>query len=152
MRAVSIRICLALTIILAAGQSAWPATQLVISSVERNVMLACVPLAEGGYFSLEFINSIYLAPVRETYRYEPPAIAVVRVDSPSAGVFEYYGLETDGTGTAELHRTAPELILRSHDYTNHLITVGTRQIYLKGLIPDGEAAIVRVRIGEGCGP
>jgi hypothetical protein len=152
MRPVSIGICLALTILFVAGRSGWPATQLVISSVERQVTIACLPLAEGSDFSLEFINSIYLTPVRETYRSEPPGIAIVKVESPSAGVFEYYGLETDGTGVATLHRTTPEIRIRSHDYKNHLLIAGDRRVYLKELIPDGEAAIIRVRTGENCGP
>ncbi len=83
-------------------------------------VLTRLPVEPGVPFSLEFINSIYLAPVRETLVYEPPGgISIVMVESPSDGVFEYYGLEPDGTGKALMHRQVGDFKLRSHDYTNH---------------------------------
>jgi hypothetical protein len=114
--------------------------------------LTRLPVEPGVPFSLEFINSIYLAPVRETLVYEPPGgISIVMVESPSDGVFEYYGLEPDGTGKALMHRQVGDFKLRSHDYTNHRLTVAGQAIHLKGLVPNGEPILVRVQVGAECG-
>jgi hypothetical protein len=100
-------------------------------------------------FELSFINSIYGAPVRETLVYEAGrGVFLTRVESPSAAVFEYYGLMPDsggnGAGVATLRRRVGEIRLRSHDYEHHRLVAGGSTIRLKGLIEDGKAAVVRV--------
>jgi hypothetical protein len=131
---------------------AWPCTYLTVSGGEPERVLGCLPLEKGVLFHLEFMNSIYLAPVRETFVYEPSeGICLVKVESPSAGVFEYYRLIPDGPGTALLHRPVGEFRLRSHDYEHHRLTVGEKSLRLKGLVPDGEPLVVRVRTtDDGC--
>jgi len=134
---------------------AWPAAYVVLSGGEPERVLACLPLEKGTPFYLEFINSIYLAPVREIFEYEPSeGICLVKVESPSAGVFEYYGLVPDRPGTAILRRPVGEFRLRSHDYEHHRLVVGEKSLRLKGLVPDGEPLLVRVRSvrTEGCNP
>jgi len=151
---------LRITIFLTAGAlvpaaAAWPATYVVLSGGEPERVLACLPLEKGTPFYLEFINSIYLAPVREIFEYEPSdGICLVKVESPSAGVFEYYGLVPDRPGTAILRRPVGEFRLRSHDYEHHRLVVGEKSLRLKGLVPDGEPLLVRVRSvrTEGCNP
>ncbi len=113
--------------------------------------LACLPIRAGEEFDLQFINSIYKAPVKETMTYRPgEGIVLIRVESPSAGVFEYYGLPTDGSGQARLHRTVGEFRVRSYDYEHHRLSAGKKSIRLKGLVPDGEPLIVRVAPGRSC--
>lgn len=125
---------------------------LEICGQESEKPLIRLPLKPGVPFSLEFINSIYLAPVRETLLYDPSeGVSVVMVESPSDGVFEYYGLESDGTGTALMHRRVGDLKLRSHDYENHRIRIGDQTIHLKGVVPNGETLMLRVRSDEKCG-
>lgn len=118
---------------------------------------ACLPVRAGERFQLEFINSIYGAPVREVFVYEPgPGIVLVRVESPSPGVFEYYGLTPEaggnGSGSASLRRVIGEIRLRSHDYGHHLVRLGKRSIRLKGLVADGAAAVIRVETTGDEGP
>ena len=130
------------------AQAAWPETYLALSGGEPERVLACLPLEAKTQFHLEFINSIYLALVRETFEYVPAeGIYLIEVESPSAGVFEYYGLEPDGSGIAKLHRPVGEIRLRSHDYEHHRVTAGGKSIRLKELVPDGEPLRVSVRAG-----
>jgi hypothetical protein len=146
MRTLRIAIFLAAATSVLTAAAAWPGTYLAVSGGEPERVLACLPLEKGVPFYLEFINSIYLAPVRETFVYEPSeGICLVKVESPSAGVFEYYGLIPDRPGTALLHRPIGEFGLRSHDYEHHRLTVGEKSLRLKGLVPDGEPLVVRVR-------
>jgi hypothetical protein len=117
----------------------------------------CLPVRPGELFELEFINSIYGAPVRETFKYEPGrGIVLVRVESPSPGVFEYYGLTPEGggngSGSASVRRVIGEITLRSHDYEHHVIRLGGKSIRLKGLVADGAAAMIRVETAEGKRP
>lgn len=128
-----------------------PAASLVLLDGKQGRMLTCLPLEPGGSFSLEFINSIYLAPVKETLVYEPAeGIMIVKVESPSAGVFEYYGLEPDGSGQATLRRPVGDIRLRTMDYVYHRLTVGERRLDLKGLVPDGEPLVVKA-LASDCG-
>ncbi len=121
------------------------AAHLEIAHVETQRVIARLPLEQGATFSLEFINSIYEAPVRETFVYEPrDRICLIKVESPSPGVFEYYRLIPDQHGIASLYRPVGEFTLRSHDYEHHRFNVGERTIRLKGLVPDGEAVTVRI--------
>jgi hypothetical protein len=148
-----ITIVLAVVACVMMAQAAWPGTYLAVSGGESERVLACLPLEAGTQFHLEFVNSIYLAPVRETFVHAPAeGMCLVKVESPSAGVFEYYGLEPDGSGIARLHRPVGEIRLRSHDYENHRLSAGDKSIRLKGLVPDGEPLLVSVRTGVSCGP
>jgi len=123
--------------------------QLVFLSEEPERVLACISIETGSPIHLEFINSIYLAPVRETLVYtEADGITIVRVESPSAGVFEYYGLEPDSSGSAELHRKVGRIRIRSSSYENHRLTAGGRTIRLKEIAGGGEPVIVEVRSKE----
>lgn len=131
------------------AQAAVPVYRLAIAAEEPEREVACMPIAAGQEFQLEFINSIYLAPVAETMIYRPgEGILLVRVESPSAGVFEYYGLPTDGTGVIMLQRKIGEMKLRSHDYQHHRVRVGENVLRLKGLVADGEPLVVKVERGE----
>ena len=137
--------CLAVAFSAIAGQAVPPAAQLTVRGGEPEKSLACLPLEAGGWFHLSFVNSIYLAPVRETFVYEPAqGVFLVMVESPSAGVFEYYGLVPDKPGVAYMRRTVGEIRIRSHDYVNHRLTVGDRSISLKGLVEDGEPLTIKV--------
>lgn len=152
MRSICIGMYLVLATWMLSSQAAWPATQLVISGGEPERTLLCLPLEAGTSFHLEFINSIYLAPVRETLIYEPAeGISIIRVESPSAGVFEYYGLTPDGSGTAIMRRSVGEIRIRSHDYENHRLTVGDKSVRFKGLVADGESVTIKVLTGNNCG-
>jgi hypothetical protein len=124
---------------------------ITVEAEEPDRVVASLPLEAGEVFHLEFINSIYLEPVKETYQYTPPeGIMAILVESPSAGVFEYYGLVPDGSGVSRVNTRAKELRVRSHDYRNHRLSTGTRSLSLKGLVPDGEPLVIRIREGERC--
>lgn len=148
-------LCLSLTlailVVFTGGCAGRQYTCLVFLGEGSDRALARLPLGAGEPFTLEFINSIYLAPVRETLVYEPSeGISIVMVESPSAGVFEYYGLEPDGTGKALMRKRVGDIKLRSHDYTNHRITTGDKTVQLNGLVPNGEPIIMRVRVSPEC--
>jgi hypothetical protein len=130
--------------------AAWSGTYLMLRGRVPDRVLGCLPLETGTPFYLEFMNSIYLAPVRETFVFEPSeGICLVKVQSPSAGVFEYYGLIPDQPGLAFLYRPVGEFTLRSHDYEHHRLVVGEKSLRLKGLIADGEPLSVTVQVGHG---
>jgi hypothetical protein len=130
----------------AAGPSV---TQLVILRDEPVKVLACLPIETGTPFYLEFINSIYLAPVRETLVYtEADGILITRVESPSAGVFEYYGLESDSSGSVDLHRKVGKITIRSFSYENHRLTAGGKTIHFKDIVGGGQAVVVEIRETE----
>ena len=131
-----------------------PALQLVVLNDEPRKVLACLPLEAGAPFYLEFINSIYLAPVKETLVYtEAEGVMVVEVESPSAGVFEYYGLESDRTGVVRLHRSVGEIRIRSHSYENHRLTAGGRTLLFKEITDGGRLLVVEVWAHDrSCGP
>jgi len=120
-------------------------------SGDEGKVLSSLVVEDGAVIHLDFINSIYLAPVRETFLYESgKGLSIIRVESPSAGVFEYYRLEPDSPNAAELHRHVGTIRLRSHDYKNHTLTVGRSVIRLKGLTVDGDPLTVGVREGAAC--
>jgi hypothetical protein len=124
---------------------------LTVTGGNQESVLAAVPVEAGTPFSLTFVNSIYGEPVKETYVYEPSeGILSIRVESPSAGVFEYYGLEPDGTGVAALRRRVGPIRVRSHDYTGHILAVGGKEISLKGLVPGGEPLTIKVGEDGAC--
>jgi hypothetical protein len=121
---------------------------ITVEAKEPDRIVASLPLQPGEVFYLQFINSIYREPVKETYRYDPDpsgSIVSILVESPSAAVFEYYGLIPDGSGKATVCTRVKEIRVRSHDYRNHRLSTGTRTLVLKGLVLDGEPLIIRVR-------
>ena len=126
---------------------------LEISADDREKALVRLPVKAGAVVHLDFINSIYLAPVKETFLYEPrKGFFIIGVASPSAGVFEYYRLETDSPGSARLYRHVGSIRLRSHNYENHTLTVGANIIRLKGLVPDGDPLTITVKDDAVCKP
>jgi hypothetical protein len=132
-----------------AAADASSAVCLVISQDDPRKEIKRLPVEPGVEFHLEFINSIYRAPVRETMVYEPgQGIALTKVESPSAGVFEYYGLTTgkgqNGSGVLPIRRVVGEIRLRSHNYEHHRLVVGGRIVRLKGLVRDGEPLIIKI--------
>jgi hypothetical protein len=133
MRTLLIAIFLTAATSVLTAAAAWPGTYLVVSGGEPERVLACLPLEKGTSFYLEFINSIYLAPVRETLEYEPSeGICLVRVESPSAGVFEYYGLIPYRPDTALLHRPVGQFRLRSQIMSITDWSLGERAFGSKG--------------------
>jgi hypothetical protein len=120
-------------------------------SPEREV--AALPLGRETAIHLDFINSIYLAPVRETFVYDPAeGLCLTQIETPSAGVFEYYGLVPDPSGRIRMQRRLGPIRLLSHDYQNHWLTVGERRLHLKGLVEDGRPLVLTVRTEGECGP
>jgi|DewCreStandDraft_4_1066084.scaffolds.fasta_scaffold127228_2 hypothetical protein len=96
-------------------------------------------LESGQVFQLEHRNSIYDAPVRETYRLETSGRLVqVELASPSAGVFEYYGFDPPQTGKVILKREVSVIRLRSTSFQDHLLRVGGRTIRLQDLAQPGQ--------------
>ncbi len=123
----------------------------LVLSNEQGKRMACLPLQPGEPIDLDFINSIYQAPVRETFIYVPgEGLVLTQVASPSAGVFEYYGLEWDGSGISQMRRRVGEIRILSSDYENHSIRVGGKNISLKQLVKDGEPVLMKVEEGN-CG-
>jgi hypothetical protein len=153
MRIVRIVFWLALVAWPMTGWAAGPGAWLVLSSDEPGKVLSCLPMEAGVPFYLEFVNSIYGAPVRETFVYRPAeGLFVIKVESPSAAVFEYYGLIPEKSGAALLRRRLDEIRLLSHDYESHRLTVGDVSLRLKGFVADGRTLIIRVRTSETCQP
>ena len=133
------------------GCKAWFTPCLVLLKGESGRVIARLPFNPHGPITLEFINSIYLAPVRETLMFEPPGdMYIIMVESPSQAVFQYYGLESDPTGKALLHRKVEKIRIRSSDYDNHRITVGKQTFHLKGAVPNGELVILSVQCDSHC--
>jgi hypothetical protein len=125
----------------AAGPDAW----LVIATDRPEKVVACLPLQAGEPFHLEYINSIYLQPVRESYVYEQgEGLFIIQVETPSVGVFEYLGLIPDEPGKARLRRKLGDIRLLSSDYRTHRLTVSGTGLRLKGLGSDGLPLILKV--------
>jgi hypothetical protein len=147
-----ISLTLAILIVVIGGCAGKQKACLEVFGEEPETVLVRLPIEPGAPFTLEFINSIYLAPVRETLVYNPSeGTSIVMVESPSDGVFEYYGIEPDGTGRARMNRRVGDIKLRSHDYGNHRITVGGQMLKLNGLVPNGEPIFMRIRVSAECG-
>jgi len=124
---------------------------LVVSAGDGGRPLVSLPVEDGCIVRLDFINSIYLAPVRETFLHETGrGLSIIRVESPSAGVFEYYRIETGGP-LAELYRNVGSIRLKSHDYKNHTVTVGERVLRLEDFAAGGDPLTISVLDG-GCAP
>jgi hypothetical protein len=125
----------------AAGPDAW----LVLATDGPEKVVACLPLQAGEPFHLDYINSIYLQPVRESFVYEQgEGLFIIQVETPSVGVFEYLGLIPDEPGKARLRRKLGDIRLLSSDYRTHRLTVSGTDIRLKGLGPDGLPMILKV--------
>lgn len=154
---VLLRLTILLAMLAASGASAAGAatgTSLVVLNGESGKPLACMPIEAGVPFYFDFVNSIYLAPVRETLVYrETEGVSVIRVESPSAGVFEYYGLEPDSTGVAVMHRSVGNIRVRSSSYENHRLTVGGKVLRIKEIAEGGQPILIEVRERSGgCNP
>ena len=105
----------------------------------------CLELETGQAFQLEHRNSIYDAPVRETYVLgERGRLIQVELASPSAGVFEYYGFDPPPAGKVALHQEVSVIRLRSMSYQNHLLRLGGRTIRLEGLAQPGQGLRLEV--------
>jgi hypothetical protein len=125
----------------AAGQDAW----LILATERPERVVACLPLQSGEPFHLDYINSIYLQPVRESFVYEQgEGFFIIQVETPSVGVFEYLGLITDEPGKARLRRKLGEIRLLSSDYHTHRLTVSGEALSLKGLSHGGLPLILKV--------
>ena len=134
--------CLALWVMPGMAGALW----ICVEAEDSARVVASLRIEPEGTFSLRFINSIYLAPVKETYRYVPSeGIVAVLVESPSAGVFEYYGLVPDGSGASAVYTRASEIRVRSSDYHHHRLSTGGEEISLNGLVPGGEPLVIRVK-------
>lgn len=147
--ALYIRVFIAILFLLSllfGGCSVWRTPCLVLSNEESGRVMARLPVSPQEPIIFEFINSIYLAPVRETLMFESPeSLYIVMVESPSQDVFYYYGLEPDFTGKAMMRRRVEDVRLRSSDYSNHRIKAGKRVLHLKEIVPDGESVLLEVR-------
>jgi hypothetical protein len=133
------------------GCTVWHTSCLVLLDGESGKVIARLPFNPQEPITLEFINSIYHAPVRETLILEPPGnLYIVKVESPSQDVFRYYALEPDSTGKVMLHRKVEKVRLRSYDYSTHRITAGNRTLHLKGVVPDGESILLDVAFQPDC--
>ena len=106
---------------------------------ERRALLCRLEMEEGEVFHLEHRNSIYLAPVRETYRVEAGGrMRQTGLESPSAGVFEYYGFDPPREGRVDLWQTVGPIRMRSMSYEHHRLLTGGRVLALRDLARPGE--------------
>lgn len=125
----------------AAGPDAW----LVLTTDGSEKVVACLPLQAGVPFHLNYINSIYLQSVRESFVYEQgEGLFIIQAETPSVGVFEYLGLIPDEPGKARLRRKLGDIRLLSSDYQTHRLTVSGTGLRLKGLGFDGLPLILKV--------
>ncbi|MEI7670782.1 MAG: hypothetical protein WCK00_01580 [Deltaproteobacteria bacterium] len=125
--------------------AAGPDTWLVLATDGSEKAIACLPLQAGEPFHLDYINSIYRQPVRESFVYERgEGLFIVKVETPSIGVFEYLGLIPDEPGMARLRYRLKEIRLLSSDYRTHRLTVSGTSLRLQGLGADGLPLVLRV--------
>lgn len=102
-------------------------------------------LQAGQAIQLEHRNSIYDAPVRETYVLgDGGRLIQVELMSPSAGVFEYYGFDPPPAGRVALEREVSVIRLRSTSYEHHRLRLGGRTIQLKDLAQPGQVLRLEV--------
>lgn len=134
---------LILPLLCAGTAAAQPAVQLWTLDAPRLVFSA--GLEAGQAFTLEHQNSIYLAPVRETYRLGPQGgLRQIALESPSAGVFEYYGFDPPAAGRVLLEQSVGPIRLRSMSYEHHRLLLGERIINLKDLVQAGQPLLLKV--------
>ena len=149
MRFFVLKILPAMLIWVFTAQAAWPAMYLALIGEKSDRALVRLPVEAGMVFHLEFINSIYLVNVRESFTcHAITGISLVSVESPSPSVFEYYDLVPQKPGKAYLSRSVGEIRLLSHDYKNHLLIVGDRTIHLQEYVPNGKSLIIRMIVEE----
>lgn len=128
-----------------AGASAGPDAWLALVTEKPSKAIACVPLQAGEPFHLDYINSIYWEPVRESFVYEQGVgLFAIRVETPSVGVFEYLGLVPDEPGKARLRLKLEDIRLLSSDYRTHRLNIGGMNLRLRGFGRDGLPLILRV--------
>ncbi|MEW6267214.1 MAG: hypothetical protein AB1641_29425 [Thermodesulfobacteriota bacterium] len=127
----------------AAARADGPAVWIELRTGEDQPPAVRLAAAPNQTLSLEFVNSIYLAPVRETYAINAvQGLILVRIESPCACVFEYYGLEA--VNSHNLHRPVGDLSLLSSDYTHHRLKLGDRSVALKDMVGPGERITLKV--------
>jgi hypothetical protein len=125
----------------AAGMDVW----LVLSTEKPDKTIACVPLQAGESFHIDYMNSIYQEPVRESFVYEEgEGLFILQVETPSVGVFEYLGLIPEEPGKARLRLKLEEIRLLSSDYRTHKLKVSGLSLRLRGFGRDGLPLILRV--------
>jgi hypothetical protein len=125
----------------AAGMDIW----IVLATERPEKTIACVPLQAGEPFHLDYINSIYQEPVRESFVYEEgEGLFIIQVETPSVGVFEYLGLIPEEPGKARLRLKLEEIRLLSSDYRTHRLRVSGLNLRLRGFGRDGLPLILRV--------
>lgn len=135
-------VCLTLALL---GSAPASAASLVLYGGDSARPALRLELAPGQAFQLEHNNSIYDAPVRETYVLGPRGRLIqVELASPSAGVFEYYGFDPPPQGKVALHQEVGGIRLLSMNYQHHLLRLGGRTIRLEGLTQPG--SILRLEV------
>jgi hypothetical protein len=114
-------------------------TCLTIQRFPDQVLLAKIPLLPGGEFSLSFIHSVSLTPVRDEYRLENGKILQI------SEVFETHGAglpsgfadtgvigweQADGKFIVRLRREIERLVVRTDRKYQNRLTVSGREINL----------------------
>lgn len=138
--------CAPLLLTLLAGPVwARPGLTLQIWTGEPERLVLCLETWPGQTFSLEHMNSIYDAPVRETYLIGPgEGLIQVSLESPSAGVFEYHGYDPPPAGKVVLDRPLGAIRLLSFGYEHHKLSMGGRTFGLAQWAEPGRPVIVKV--------
>lgn len=130
---------------LAGAPAAAAGARLELWSLEPRRLLWGLEVEAGQVFHLEHQNSIYLAPVRETYRVEPGGrLRQIGLRSPSAGVFEYYGFDAPPGGRLELSLPVGHLRLRSMSYEHHRLLIRDKTVALVRLARPGQALLLKL--------
>lgn len=141
-------VCIGLWLFLSAGlvnAAVGPAIWLVLATEKPERPIICLPLQAGEPFHLDYINSIYREPVRESFVYDHrEGLFIIQVETPSVGVFEYLGLIPDEPGKARLRRKMEDIRLLSADYRTHRLTVKGTSLRLRGFGRDGLPLILKI--------
>ncbi|MCX8023245.1 MAG: hypothetical protein N2745_10790 [Syntrophorhabdaceae bacterium] len=112
---------------------------------ETKEVLFCRPIKEGDIIIFDFVNSIYKASVKETMLFDSvEGLILIDVESPSYGVYEYYGLITEGKNKGGFRRKIGSLRIRSNNYQHHRLSVNGMTIDLKDLASGGMALILTI--------
>jgi len=145
MRILTICILISIYITVYASNSSPFEAELLTLSDDTGKVLLCIPILHGQRIVFDFVNSIYASPVRETLIFhKTEGLFLAAVESPSYGVFEYYGLIPDKTNRATLMRKIDSIKIRSSDYEYHRLSIGEISLSLKTLVSDGEPLIITI--------